>query len=342
MASPSSKEKIRKSRDGAVTLEIDLEEGDEFVSFIGRENGLYYITRNKILRYRSPDDIDPNLEHENVPWTQNLILPHGASDPIVARTIIQTENLVQNFFIKGTKKHAEISDISWEVMNSLVSLRFIKQRLKQQVENHVRTIEENLEEYTRPDKPKTLPIIDHFNIEFRSFVNEVKRGLQTISKLFLPLTNKDDFKNAKFHKAQLWAEKEKGKDSLLAQMLAGDQVWVKTWIDIRNTLEHPKKDEFVETLDFSLEPDGTIRLPTWRFVHPDYDMGRPQNLLDVMNTCIDNLLKFYEDLLIALLDGHLPSHIKVFFEVIPEENRDPKLPLRYHFSSGVLNNKGKA
>ena len=66
-------------------------------------------------------------------------------------------------------------------------------------------------------------------------------------------------------------------------MLGGDQRWIKPWIDIRISIEHPEADKYVETIDFSLEPSGAIRLPTWRFIHPDYDMDKPQNLLDAMD-----------------------------------------------------------
>lgn len=329
------KETIRKTRDGAVTLDLHLDDGDRLVQIIGRENGLYYVTRNKILRYVSPDDIDPELEYESAQWQQSLVLPHGASDPIVARTIIQTLQLTEMFFQKGSKNHVAVSDISWEVMNSLVSMRFIKQRLEKQVQEHMATIEKDMEAYTRQEKPLVLPILEYYDIEFRSFANEVRRLLSTISELFLPLTGEANFNNGHFHKAQKWAAETRGADSLLAQMLAGDQRWIQTWIDIRVAIEHPKADKYVETIDFTLEPSGTIRLPTWRFVHPDYNMDKPQNLLDVMEMCIDNLLKFFEDLLIALTDGHLPSTIKVFFATIPEENRDPELPMRYEFSIGL-------
>ena len=110
------KEAIRKARDNAVTLDLDLEGSDELVQIIGRENGLYYVTRKKVLRYVSPDDIDPDLKYENARWQQSLVLPHGAADPIVARTIIQTAKLTEMFFQRGSEKHVAISDISWEVM----------------------------------------------------------------------------------------------------------------------------------------------------------------------------------------------------------------------------------
>ena len=98
------KTKNQKGRNKAVTLDLDLEEGDELIEVIGRESGLHYVTRKKIIRYRSPDDSDPNLEYENTPWRQNLVLPHGASDPIVARTIIQTEKLFRNILSEWFRK----------------------------------------------------------------------------------------------------------------------------------------------------------------------------------------------------------------------------------------------
>ncbi|MGE4489212.1 MAG: hypothetical protein AB7E95_06695 [Kiritimatiellales bacterium] len=337
MASKDRQKTIRGSRDATVTLTLDLEDGDELVEMISRESGLFCVSRKKILRYRSPDDVDPDLKFESATWNQSLVLPHGASDPIVARTIIQTARIAEIFFPKKSSKYEALSDISWEMMHSLVSLRFIKKRLETQVEELTDVIDRNFDAYTMGRNPKPLPIVEYLDIEFRSFANEVRRALSVVSDLFSPLTGKDKFGQGHFHEAQMWAEKTQGATSLLAQMLRGDQRWIKTWIDIRIAIEHPKKDTFVETMNFSLEPDGTITLPTWRFVHPNYDMARPQNLLDVMNICIENILNFYEDLLITLLDGHLPSSIKITFETIPEKDRDKDLPVRYRFRQYLVN-----
>jgi hypothetical protein len=171
-----------------------------------------------------------------------------------------------------------------------------------------------------------LPIVEYYDIEFRSFVNETKRVLSKISELFGVLTTAQ-IQSGHFHKALEWARTERGEQSLLAQMLAGDQRWIKLWIDVRIALEHPTKDKFVETLDFSLEKCRT----TWRFVHPDYDMARPQNLLEVFDMTINNVLTFFENLQIVLLDGHLPSNIKIGYSEVPETKRDPEAPMRYVF-----------
>jgi hypothetical protein len=309
MTSKDKQKAIRRSRDAAITLSLDLEDGDALVEMIGRESGLFCVSRKKILRYRSSDDIDPDLKFESASWNQSLVLPHGASDPIVARTIIQTARITEIFFPKDSNKYKTLSDISWEMMHSLVSLRFIKERLQKQVEELVDIIDCDFDTYTKEQNPKPLPIIEYLDIEFRSFANEVRRALSIVSDLFHPLTGENQFQGGHFHKAQKWAEKTRGANSLLAQMLGGDQRWIKVWIAIRVAIEHPKKDKYVETMNFSLKPDGTITLPTWRFIHPDYDMANPQNLLEVMGMCIENILKFYEDLLIVLLDGHLPTDL---------------------------------
>jgi hypothetical protein len=326
-------EKQRERRNSAISLRLDLDDGDKIVKMLSRPNGLFIISLNKILRQRTPDDLDPNLEYSDVPWERSIILPHGSSDPLVARSVIQTEELTKLFFPESSEVFKAISDISWEVMNSLVFLRVIKERLEKKITEIERIVSNDYGTYTNGDCPKPLPIVEYYDIEFRAFVNEVKRCLDNISELFPPLTGiqfgKETFARGHFHKAQEWASKNRGKDSLLSLMLKGDHRWIKPWIDIRIALEHPSKEKHVETLNFSIEPNRNVRLPTWRLFHPQHDMARPQNLLENFDICIDNLLEFYEDLLVALLVGKLPSHQKIIIETIADERRDKDMPMRY-------------
>lgn len=329
--SEPDKNQLKKRRRSAVSLKLDFERGDRIVELVSRESGLFAVTLKRTLRVKSPDELDPDLEHLDAPWEQSIYLPHGSTDPFVARTILQTRMLADIFFSRGSDKHRALMDISWEVLNSLVSLRVVKDRLERRVSEVVATVEGDLDAYTKGHSPKPLPIVEYYEIEFRSFVNEVRRVFSTISNLFAVLTPKD-FGQGHFHKAAEWARKERGEQSLLAQMLRNDQRWIRLWIAVRIAIEHPEKDKFVETMNFSLEGNRIVRLPTWRFVHPDYDMGRPQNLLVAFENCINNVLKFYEDLQLALVDGHLPRTTKVAVAFIEEQDRNPTAPMRMNFS----------
>ncbi len=335
------KEELRRKRDGAIQVELDMDADDRVVLLVSRASSLFAVGHRKILRLRSPDELDPILEHPGAPWEQSLFLSLGAADPVVARTIVQTNSLIETLFPTDSEQFRLLSDISWEVMNSLVSLRFVKERLEKQINETIETVSSNMATYTEGQSPKPIPPVDNLDIEFRAFVNEVKRCLDSISELFpilstLKFDMQDDsfdqrFSRGHFHKAQAWVEKTQGKDSPLAQMLASDQRWIGTWIAMRIAIEHPTKEKNIETQNFALEPNRNIRLPTWRFKHPRFDMDRPQNLLEVFEICIDNLLKFYEDLQIALLDGHLPPPLEITIKEIPEQLRDRNMPMRYSF-----------
>jgi hypothetical protein len=315
-------------RSGAISLKLDLQDGDAIQEMISRDSGLFAITIHKIIRLRSPDQNDPDNHHPNAPWEQSIYLPHGSSDYLVARTVIQTRRILGLPNSLQSAKKSAVDDLSWEVMNSLVSLRFIRDRLFGQISKICSDVEGNLPVYTQGENPKPLPIVEYFDIEFRSFVNEVRRVLTKIGELFGVLTEKE-IPAGHFHEALKWAQSVGGADSELTKMLTRDLRWIKTWIDLRVAIEHPKADKFVETRNFALEANRTVTLPTWRFVHPDYDMARPQNLLDVFDACIGNLLGFYEDILIVLLGGHGPKWLQIMYRTIPEDERDPMAPVRY-------------
>ena len=297
---------------------------------IPRDNGLFVITQNKILRIRTQDKLDPTEKFDNVPVEQSVHIPHGSRDEIVARTVLQTASISNLLFSRESQIYRSLIDLSWELMNSLLALRFIRSRLETQIETGMDGIEKDIEAYRSGFSPKPLPITPYLDIEFRSFVTEVRRILNKISELFGILTDAE-IPPGQFHRAIEWAEKNRGSDSILAKFLKADQLWVKLWIDVRIAIEHPKIDRYVETADFCLDAARTITIPTWKFLHPEYDMNRPQNLLDAFGYCINNLLKFYEDLLVMLSDGHQPAWMGINFESIDEEDRDALCPMRWRY-----------
>jgi len=222
-------------------------------------------------------------------------------------------------------------DISWEVLKSLVfSPCSFRERLEKRISEIIALVEADLDSYTKGNSPRPLPIVEYYDVEFRSFVNEMRRVLSKLSELFGVLTTAK-IENGHFHTALEWARAERGENSLLALMVAGDHKWIGLWIAVRIAIEHPTKANFVETLNYSLEKDRNIRLPTWRFIHPEYDMARPQNLLEAFDFAINNVLTFFENLQIVLLDGHRPSNFKVGFSDVPESERDPEAPMRCAF-----------
>ena len=212
-----------------------------------------------------------------------------------------------------------------------MSLRVVRERLEQRISETMSPVEADLDSFTKGKSPRPLPIVEYYDIEFRSFVNEMRRVLSKISELF-GVHDGGKFRR-RFEQCPVVSVNEVS--SWLALMLAGDQRWIKLWIDVRVALEHPTKSKYVETLNFSLEKDRKVRLPTWRFIHPEHDMARPQNLLEVFEIAIKSVT-FFENLQIVLSDGHLPSNFKVAYTDLAESARNPEAPMRYSFRLAIL------
>ncbi len=110
-----------------------------------------------------------------------MYLPLGARDPLVARTILQTEAMAEMFFAKQSEKHGAMMDISWEVLSSLVSLRVVRERLEKRITEVMALLEADIDSYTMGNSPKPLPIVEYYEIEFRSFVNEMRLRIPVIA-----------------------------------------------------------------------------------------------------------------------------------------------------------------
>src|ERR1700688_902037 len=114
------KDSIKRRRDSAFFANLGIEAGDRIVSMISRRDGLYAVSLDKIIRVNLPNDIDPEMEHDDAPIAQTLIAAEGSRSSIVARTILQAEDFSQ--FLSNEERQRRVQDIAWEVMTSLLAI----------------------------------------------------------------------------------------------------------------------------------------------------------------------------------------------------------------------------
>ncbi|MGV8855149.1 MAG: hypothetical protein ACOH2L_10900 [Devosia sp.] len=322
---------IEDRRKAPISLELDLAANDRTHAMIDRPNGLFIITEQKIMRIRSDDLVDPKATESNAPWEQSVHLPYGSRDPIVARTIIQTKLLTEAFFGANSQSSVQLAYIAWEVMNSLISLRHMREQLNAEIDRCIAEVQADLPRFTEGRAPAPLPLVPYYDIEFRLYVNEIRRLLSKVSEVFAAMTEHEGEKGH-FHKALAWVRQNHGPDSALARMLTDDLKWITLWIDIRISIEHPKRSCYLETLNFSLEPNRKIRLPKWRLVHEKYpSLEKPQDFTKSTELVEQNLLKFFEDLQVALLPARRIGEYTMTYALVDEPMRNEAVPMRYAF-----------
>jgi hypothetical protein len=323
------KEEIKQRRANAFSATVAIDPNDRIVEMLSRRDGMYVITLDKIIRINLPDDVDAQLEYADAPITQTGILNKGSRNALVARTILQANDFSK--WIPDKEKQQRVQDIAWEVMFSLLAFDRILNWLKSSIDERQNEIAKNLEKHVTGPSPHALPIVEDLETEFRSAIFIAKHALNSISELF-PALFDVDVGRGRYDQILLWAEKRFGKDEPLCLMLRADQNWIYLWTELRNAFEHPRPDYYVRVNNFLLLPSRQPQLPTWQLKHAKLDNFRPQNMVTALEFYRNNILTFFENLLLELTDKAVELPVTVGVIDRDETARNPECPKRYEFA----------
>ncbi len=309
----SIKEGISRSREQAQVINLDLEEGDRQVRLLPCDIGFFVITQRKILRLRSASDIDPDNQYPETPWEQCEVLSFGASDEIVNDTIIYTQEIMDRRCPISEMERNALTNISWEVMESLISLRSIKDDFEKDQVAVFNIIDSDFEAFAKHAK-KAIPTVSNCGVRVRSFFVYVRLCLDSISSLFDALTelkfgkghrlfpkNCNKFAKGYFDNALIWIKAEREDQADLINILENNVQWIKTWIDARNAAVHPRKNNYIEIINFSLEASGKITFPKWALIHDAYPDFQSSDILRSFEKVIVDLRYFYVGILNQLI-----------------------------------------
>ena len=251
-------------------------------------------------------------------------LNRGTATPCVARTAIQTQQLVSGFPLNESQKK-ELTNTSGEVMNHLVACL-------DAAESIVESIRQLADEFRESGGHKVgakaiqIPGVPGLRKSVESFLYHAKLALRDTGALMNPFHGQSF--GHRYDRLKTWAKDSLGTQTELVELLEREEGWVDEVIRMRNTVEHPNPPEEVLTVtDFTLTgpPDGISALE-----EPSIQLGseaaRP--VVEFLITTQDHLLNFYEALLCTLL---LPLGQGMGIEIheIPEAERDPKNPVRF-------------
>jgi hypothetical protein len=257
-------------------------------------------------------------------FTAQPLFTRGTKTPCVARTTLQTNDLLQAFNLSEQTKKG-IGDVSFNVMTRLIALEDVRERVRNQVDAAKKSILESGVQTQSGDRFAQLPAVMNLQQETESFLLNAKLALRDIAKLFDPFYGK--LFSHDYRKIRRWAAQEFGEEDQLTKLLDTDCPWIDRVVKMRNVVEHPDNN-----------PDAPLTIhnfrilngaPPWKVVEPVWFMKdrTAAAIADDMDTIANNLLTLYEDLLIDCLlrrQGDGPFCIVE----IPEADRDPDCPYR--------------
>ena len=251
----------------------------------------------------------------------------GTATPCVARTMPQTRELARAFLF-DEKTSEVLMDLSYEVMRHLIGCLDIGERIRTEVKEGRRRIATGDVKIQAGGQVAELPSLGALQNDVEMFLYNAKLALRDTGGLFTPLFGQHF--DHKFHKARAWAAKEFGPDAPLTQLLDDDATWIKRVLGLRNAVEHPNTAGQLHVRDFHLatEDGRKVVAPSIWWV----DDEEPVSIAEDMEAIEHNLLTFYEELLCVLLETRLeirPHPLSPVICEIPDEERDPAMPIRY-------------
>ena len=260
-----------------------------------------------------------------MPFVIKKVSDHGTSNPIVARLAMQTNEVIR-FFSLSKEKQDRVLEIYIKMLRPrLLHCMEISSNIAQENEVIRGRINGNEIKTQSDGRVVEVPQILRLTEQAETYLYTAKSALRDLSLIFEPLFGVR-FNHSEYHKITKWFEKEFGADAPVTKLLTDDGPWLKRVVDMRNAVEHPEGRGPLHVLNIELvSQDAQTRLfqePVW-FLKDEPPFG----IVADMRTMTDNLLTFAEDLLISAYVQLHPGSI-VQFAQIPEQDRDPKCPVR--------------
>jgi len=258
--------------------------------------------------------------------TSQLLSDVGSSNPIVARLIIQTCELIQPIPIELKQKEDIIKILGENVCERLVKCFKICRNIR----NKVNVMNEYKFDQLVQSKSIEIPSIIELRQDCESFLYQAKLALRDLSEIFsvfyIVEYCGDVYKKSNYKVYGDWACNTFGADDYLSKGIKEEEVWIKKIKDMRDAVEHPSEESKLLIHNIKLVTDRTpsyLKEPKWNLTGDNESSIRRD-----MEKFIENILSFSEELLIALLKKALPNK-PIIFEEIPVEERDRDCPIRF-------------
>jgi hypothetical protein len=251
------------------------------------------------------------------------VLNQGTSNPIVAEILIQPVNILDLFPLSN-----DIRDKIFSICNDSCK------RLLEMKEFEIWLVHENnsikqdflLNGLKRiGDDSYETSIIIGLDTKAEAFLQSAKLTIRDCGML-LGLIFGQSFDH-KFHIIVEWVKKEFGTSDAFVFWLDGNQKWIKNIIEMRNAIEHPSEKPrgrlHISNIDFNFVGNRTIgNDPVWFLTGES-----PTSIVSDIKSINNRILHFEQEVIIISLLKKFPE-IPVDIREIPENERDPKCPVR--------------
>ena len=282
---------------------------------------------DKTFRIKTPESIDPERTNPNALWTASPHSDVGSSNPIIARVLLQSHEILNAASFASEVDKAAVTVHLHSCKEALIASEVIAKRISARIDQIIEKIKD--EGVSKDDRGRGLnpfPQVQELDADCGTFLIQANRAIKIISELprfFLTLDKQD----SNFDRLGNRLEAALEKDAPIIQFIKANAAYVSYLIDLRNFHEHPKKQRRTIIDNFRLMPDSTIQTPQWHLSD-----GEPHPIKEEMLTTVAFLTNIAEGMLIHLVMHCLSKAFPYIILETPEDKLNMDNPIRYRLS----------
>jgi hypothetical protein len=308
------------ARDGAGSMNFEHGTGS-ILNMCNIGDFLEIYKKDATLRVKSPESIDPERTNPNAPWTTTLFPNVGCSNPIVARLVIQSEEILkQAIFIQSVNK-VEILQQLHKIKELLLTCESIASKVlseEKRIIEDIKTRGITKDNHGRALNP--FPHIPNLDIDAENFLiqaNKIVRMLCLLPKSLIELKKTD----TNFDHLAKTLQNALPIDSNVTAYVIANADGIRRVVHLRNYSEHP--GEIATAIkNFEVMPNGSIRVPAWGFATEEL-----RSISNDMAAIVEFLLRITEGMFLHLVRENLKPDFNPIF--IKEESINPDCPILY-------------
>lgn len=304
------------SRDRAFKMDlrsVAAEDIGKITALINLDGKLISFTENRIVEIVPAENIDPENEQPQTRHSYQYIADIGSSNSYVARTIIQSKDILDSVILHKNIDKQAILDHVWKSTNLLLKCENSYYGIYKQVIDLMKKCDAIINEHKGKGSIPSLPQVANLEQSVESFLGNAKRFLEFTYALLNKFYGTPNYE-ANFSSYRNWMMENKPECTKIIDALEQDKEWVQFISWSRNALDiNHSRDGFKVTIEnFKLYKGNKFSSPSWQYDFTERNGKKQKEPSDItvdMNIYMHNMTTFFEELfLLCIQDNWLNDY----------------------------------
>ena len=292
---------IDRLRSGAGSLEINTPDDNSAISeMISTADRLLVVKGKGIYEIKLADQVDPERTNTGVPNTIQRILPYGSQDPWIGAVVLTANHLLQGSCLPSDINGSESFAVVLEIAEDIAGAHELVEKYCDAENVATRSLDPQI----RKDRSVIVPAVGNVETRCNEFLQRSDHALRELFRLVRMFYS--DVGSGGWEGLKTKIDGESKNIDNFSQFLDETVPFLQLIRNARNCVEHPRPEQRLVTVDFSVDARNVLLPPTVEIIHPK--TAQPKVPVKAFFTqTLQNLVRVVELMVVFLCARHVTS-----------------------------------